>query len=110
MWDTAERNNGKRYGKIMENLDQANVLFRLLIYSTNALKWDVTRIYLVKLFSGSNDKNGDATHSCKFAILKIALLVLFEIFLYYSKNEKNSKSAFLIELMQLMTRSIMVIW
>ena len=73
---------------------RANVPFRLLIYSTNALKWDVTRIYLVKLFSGSNDKNGDATHSCKFAILKIALLVLFEIFLYYSKNEKKLKIGF----------------
>merc|ERR1711923_689883 len=35
--------------------------------------------------------NGNGTHSCTFAILKIALLILFEIFLYYSKNEKKLK-------------------
>ena len=37
---------------------RATVSFRLLIYSTNSLKWDVTRVYLIKLFLGSNDKNG----------------------------------------------------
>ena len=49
---------------------------------------------MIKLSLGTNNRNSDGTRSCKFTNLKIALLDLFEIFLYYSKNEKHPKLAF----------------
>ena len=89
---------------------KTQVSFRLSIYSTNAFKWDVTQLYLIKLFLASNDKNGNGTRSCKFGNLKVALLVLLEIFLYYSKNTNKSKLCFLLEWMQFLTGFIVVIW
>ena len=81
---------------------RANVPFRLLIYSTNALKWDVTRVYLIKVFLGSNDKNCNGTCSCKFVNLKISLLgrSLRNVFfcrqflpLHFDKQKEKSKTA-----------------